>query len=155
MGLRESLPTDTLDALHSQEPVTMGPEGDVGEAVALMRDHRAGCVFVVEQGRPIGVFTERDILRKVLRDGLPMNTPIVEVMTRDPRSIREGCTVAGVVAAMQEGGFRHLPVVDDHGRLKRVVSVKRVVEYLVEHFPSAVFNLPPRPVQKLTDREGA
>jgi CBS domain-containing protein len=155
MGLRESLPQDKVDTLRPHEPVTMGPDAVVGDAIALMQDHSIGCVFVTEQGRPIGVFTERDVLRKVLPQGLPGDTPIVEVMTRDPQSIRETSTVAGVMVTMHQGGFRHMPVVDDAGCLKGVVSVKRVVEYLVEHFPSAVFNLPPEPAQEFTTREGA
>ena len=155
MGLRESLPRDTVETLHPHAPVTMGPDGVVRDAITLMRDHSVGCVFVTEKGRPIGVFTERDVLRKVLPDRLPADTPIVEVMTPDPQWIREGCTVAGVIVAMHRGGFRRMPVVDDAGCLKGVVSVKRIVEYLVEHFPSAVFNLPPEPTQEFMAREGA
>jgi hypothetical protein len=48
-----------------------------------------------------------------------------------------------------------MPVVDATGRLSGMVSVKQVVEYLVEHFPAAVFNLPPHPTVKQTTREGA
>jgi CBS domain-containing protein len=46
---------------------------------------------------------------------------------------------------MEEGGYRHLPVVDQAGRPLGVLSVKRIVHYLVEHFPSTIYNLPPDP----------
>lgn len=133
----------------------MGVEGTVRDAIRLMQDRRVGCVFVTEHKRPIGVFTERDVLTKVMADALPLDTSILEVMTRDPQVITEGYSVANVIQTMHAGGFRHMPVVDDTGHLTHVVSVKRIVEYLVEHFPSTVFNLPPKPVQSLTSREGA
>ena len=155
MGLRESLPRDGVEMLRPHEPITLGPDGVVRDAIALMQEHSAGCVFVTEHDRPIGVFTERDVLRKVLAGNLSLDTPISEVMTPDPRCIQEGSTVATVINTMYAGGFRHMPVVDDGGSLKSVVSVKRVVEYLVEHFPSVVFNLPPEPTRDFTAREGA
>ncbi len=133
----------------------MGVEGTVRDAIRLMQDYCAGCVFVTEHNRPIGVFTERDVLTKVMDGALSLDTSILEVMTRDPQVITEGYSVANVIQTMHDGGVRHMPVVDDSGYLTHVVSVKRIVEYLVEHFPSTVFNLPPKPVQSLTSREGA
>ena len=155
MNLRESLPRDTLGALRTHEPVVVERNNTVRDAIALMQKQGVGCIFVTEQDRPIGVFTERDVLTKVLADDLPLATQIGDVMTPDPRPLRESCSVAEVIKTMHEGGFRHMPVVDDAGRLKGVVSVKRVVEYLVDHFPSAVFNLPPDPTQQPATREGA
>jgi len=56
---------------------------------------------------------------------------------------------------MEEGGYRHLPVVDETGRTLGVLSVKRIVHYLVEHFPSTIYNLPPDPSVFPHDAEGA
>ena len=155
MSLRESLPRDTLGALHTREPVVIERNNTVRDAIALMQKRGAGCIFVTEQERPIGVFTERDVLTRVLANDRPLDTLIGDVMTRDPRTLGETCSVAEVIKTMHEGGFRHLPIVDGTGRLKAVVSVKRVVEYLVDHFPSAVFNLPPDPARQPATREGA
>ena len=133
----------------------MGVEGTVRDAIRLMQDHFVGCVFVTEYSRPIGVFTERDVLTRIMAGALPLDTSILEVMTKNPQVITEGNSVANVIQTMYDGGFRHMPVVDDSGHLTHVVSVKRIVEYLVEHFPSTVFNLPPKPVKSLASREGA
>ncbi len=133
----------------------MGVEGTVRDAIRLMQDHCVGCVFVTEYSRPIGVFTERDVLTRIMAGALPLDTSILEVMTKNPQVITEGNSVANVIQTMYDGGFRHMPVVDDSGHLTHVVSVKRIVEYLVEHFPSTVFNLPPKPVKSLASREGA
>lgn len=155
MGLRNNLKQDAVSALRVLNAVEIGPEGTVSDAIALMQRNRVGCVVVTEHAKPVGIFTERDVLRKVLSGDLSPQTPIADVMTSPPEVIQEGVTVASVVRRMHGGGFRHMPVVDASNRLVGVVSVKRIVEYLVEHFPSAVFNLPPEPVSQQTNREGA
>ncbi len=155
MNLRDSLFQDAVQALRVLEPVSIGPDGSVGDAIALMRTRGEGCVIVEEHGKPVGILTERDILIRVLPETADLRTPIVDVMTSPPQLIREGLSVAEVIRTMHVGGFRHMPVVDGSGYLRGVVSVKRIVEYLVEHFPSTVFNLPPEPFQRLSTREGA
>ena len=155
MSLRDNLTHEAVETLQAQEPVTLALNGTVGDAVGLMRDHAIGCVVVTEEERPVGVFTERDVLKKVLAAQLPLHTPVGDVMTRDPRCIEQGGSVADAIQAMHSGGFRHLPIVDGDGRLTGVVSVKRIVEYLVDFFPAAVFNLPPDPDPRQTAREGA
>ena len=155
MNLRDDLPKDAAKALRMLDPVSIGVDGAVRDAIAAMQRGAVGCVVVTAGHRLVGIVTERDILTKVLGNNLPLDTPITDVMTRDPQVISEGYSVARVIRTMYEGGFRHMPVVDEAGKLKGIVSVKRVVEYLVEHFPEAVFNLPPKPVQGMETREGA
>lgn len=155
MSLRDNLAIDAAKALRVRDAAEMSADGSVADAIELMKSHATGCVFISEHKKPIGVFTERDLLTKILAGGLPLKTAISDVMTADPSSIDESCSVAEVIRRMHEGGFRHMPVVDSSGFLRGVVSVKRVVEYLVEHFPAAVLNLPPEPVQRQVAREGA
>jgi CBS domain-containing protein len=56
---------------------------------------------------------------------------------------------------MEEGGYRHLPVVDERERPVGILSVKRIIRYLVEHFPTTVYNLPPDPQAVPKNPEGA
>jgi CBS domain-containing protein len=135
--------------------VTAGPSEAIRDAIRLMRERRAGCVIVVEHGRPIGIFSERDVLTKVLSDRVSADRPLADGMTRDPEVVEDGYSVSEVIRRMTGGGFRHMPVVVSGGFLCGVLSVKRIVEYLVEHFPASVFNLPPDPGQKQLAREGA
>lgn len=154
-NIRQSLTHEAVQTLQVREALTVGPDVSVGTAIARMRERGEGCVIITEHGKPIGVFTERDVLVKFLGDGGDPTRKITEMMTGPPQVAVEGCTVASVIRQMHAGGFRHVPVVDGDGLLRGVVSVKRVVEYLVEHFPEAVLNLPPEPGQKQTAREGA
>lgn len=144
MSLRDSLAHDAFEALQVLDPVTVGSDQPVSHAFELMRARHVGCVVVTEHGKPIGIFTDRDVLTHVLEKKVTLDTPVVDVMTASPETIDEGSTVADVIRRMHHGGFRHMPMVTDGGLLRGVVSVKRIVEYLVEHFPSAVFNLPDR-----------
>ncbi len=155
MSLRDNLRADTVTSLHLHKPVEIDPDGTVGGVVALMQETAASCVIITDQDRPVGIVTERDILTKVLPQGLSPGTPLAKIMTSAPQVVEEDCSVAEVIRRMHQGGFRNMPVVDKDGRLTGVVSVRRIVQYLVEHFPSAVFNLPPDHVLKHVAREGA
>ena len=155
MSLRDSLAHDTVETLQVLDPVTVGPDQPISHAFDLMRARHVGCVIVTEHSKPIGIFTDRDVLTHVLEEKVRLDTPVVDVMTASPETVDEGSTVADVIRRMHHGGFRHMPTVSEGGLLRGVVSVKRIVAYLVEHFPSAVFNLPPDPGQEQLTREGA
>ena len=79
------------------------------------------------------------------RQGLPLTTPVAACMTPDPVVVHPKEPIGLAVRRMEEGGYRHLPVVDPAGRPLGVLSVKRIVHYLAEHFPTTVYNLPPDP----------
>ncbi len=155
MNLHDRLKRETVSALRVREAATIPPTGTVREAIAIMQERRVGCVVVTEHDCPIGIFTERDLLTQVLANAVPMDTPIARVMTSPPEVIQDEYSIADVIRIMHRGGFRHVPVVNASGLVRGIVSVKRIVEALVEHFPAAVFNLPPEPQQKQVAREGA
>jgi CBS domain-containing protein len=76
-------------------------------------------------------------------------------MTPNPTIVHPKDSVAFALKRMEEGGYRHLPVVDEAGQPVGVLSVKRIVHYLVEHFPATVYNLPPDPGAVPLEPEGA
>ena len=89
------------------------PGTSVRAACRLMAEHQCGSVLVTERGRLLGIFTEGDLVRRVLATGRDPNlTLIAEVMTTDPDTIRPRETVDEAIRRMDEYGYRHLPVVD-------------------------------------------
>jgi len=76
-------------------------------------------------------------------------------MTRNPVAVHPKEPIGLAVRRLEEGGYRHLPVVNEADELVGVLSVRRIVHYLVEHFPTTVYNLPPDPGVVQQDREGA
>jgi CBS domain-containing protein len=155
MDLARNLKIDSVWRLHPSEPLQVLPTQTVGEAVQLMKEYRVGCVLVGDRGQLVGIFTERDLMRRVLAAGRPLSLAVGECMTPNPVAVHPKESVAGAIRRMEEGGYRHLPVVDDAGKPVGVLSVKRIVHYLVEHFPALVYNLPPDPDAVPHEPEGA
>ena len=76
-------------------------------------------------------------------------------MTADPVVVHTRDSLGSLFRRMYEGGFRHLPVLDDHDSLLGTISIKRVVRFLADQFPQIVYNLPPVPERFGSAREGA
>jgi CBS domain-containing protein len=120
-----------------------------------MKEHRIGCVLVEQGGKLVGIFTERDILTKLVGTGYdPAKVLVDGVMTRDPETLTLDDPIAFAMQLMNVGGFRHVPLVDDERRPVGILSVKDIVDYLVEHFPRDVLNIPPEPGKHSRTPEG-
>jgi CBS domain-containing protein len=154
MDLARNLKNETVSRLHPSQPWLVQTTQPLSDAIKLMRDKKVGCVLVCEQRRVVGIFTERDLLRRILPQGVPLDTPMTECMTPDPVTVHPKDSIGCAIKRMQKGGYRHLPVVIDD-RPVGILSVKRIVHYLVEHFPSMVYNLPPQSQPNPPQREGA
>jgi CBS domain-containing protein len=113
------------------------------------------CLLVVREGKLVGIFTERDLLVRVLASGKPLSAEVRTVMTADPVTVRPKDPIRAAVKKMVTGGYRHLPIVDEDNRPVGVLSAKRVVHYLAEHFPDTVFNQPDDPSRVPDTAEGA
>jgi CBS domain-containing protein len=115
---------------------------------------RVGCVLVSEAGRPIGIFTERDVLMKVVARDVKLSEPVDKFMTPDPQTLSPDHTIGDAVLLMTEKQFRHVPVVGNDGVARGIVSIKDIITLVAELFPEQVLNLPPRPHQRMETPEG-
>ena len=155
MDLARNLKIDSVSRLNPRSPLQLHPNQTVGEAVNLMRQKGVGCILIGDGDRVEGIFTERDLMHRVLANGKPLTTPVAECMTPHPVVVHPKDSIAAAIRRMEEGGYRHLPVVNDVGRPLGLLSVKQIVHYLVEHFPATIYNLPPDPGAVPQEREGA
>lgn len=137
-------------------------EGDAVQiAIRAMQAEHRGVVLVTEDGTRqsplVGIFTERDVLLRVVDKGRhPSEVCLREVMEKSPEVLERSAPVAAVLNKMAVGGFRHVPIVDSRGRPVFVVSMRDVVEYLVDSFPSEILNLPPQDgPERYRTRDGA
>jgi CBS domain-containing protein len=107
--------------------VSARPDETVRAAAERMAENACGSVLVMEGGeRMVGIFTERDLLVRVVAAGKdPARTPVREVMTADPETIDAGEPLTEAIRRMDEGAFRHLPVVDG-GEVLGVLSVRDI-----------------------------
>jgi CBS domain-containing protein len=104
----------------------------VAAAVKDMNSHKVGATLVMDGGRLVGIFTERDVLSRVVAAGLdPATTPMERVMTRNPITVASTTTIEDVMALFTAKRFRHLPVMDD-GRLVGLISIGDILRRMVE-----------------------
>ena len=124
--------TDTIRKLPLTTAITAGPEDTVADAIGRMRDNREGFVLVSEGGKIIGIFTERDVVTRVLNgDRAPSSTILREVMTPSPTSLEPDDPPAFAIHRMVAQDFRHLPILAD-GQAVGVLSIRGVLRYLSE-----------------------
>jgi CBS domain-containing protein len=119
-----------------------------------MRDEYTDCALLTRDGELAGIFTERDLVVRVLGNKAALDLPAARWMTPDPVRVTQTDTVRKTVRLMQQYGFRSVPVVDEVGRITGCVRHKDIINYLAEHFSDQVLNLPPNPEQIALEREG-
>jgi CBS domain-containing protein len=119
-----------LDALGVRPVQVVEASADVDDVIRQMHGDESDCVLVVDDGRFVGIFTDRDAVLKVA-GAEPGARTIGELMTRDPVVLRHDETIAVAINKMAVGGFRHIPVVED-GRPTGVVTARDVFRHLVE-----------------------
>jgi len=106
----------------------------VREAAKLMKSKRYGAVLVTAGDDLLGIFTERDAIFRVIAVGLdPDTTPLADVMTKEPTTITPDKTFGHAMLMMHEGGFRHVPVVEN-GKLVGMVSSRNALDPDLEEF---------------------
>ena len=120
--------------LCDREIAAVGMEATVADAIHKMLDHHVGAVAIVDdEYRVAGIFTERDVLRKMSLSNLdPRATSIRELMTTPVEMATRGTGAGEALSIMLERHFRHLPVADDNGRLLGILSIRNLLEWRVD-----------------------
>ncbi|HEY8439244.1 MAG TPA: CBS domain-containing protein [Candidatus Limnocylindrales bacterium] len=130
VSFRGQLLGEHLDDLGIVPAEIVDADADIDVAIQRMHDKGIDCVLVVDDGRFVGIFTDRDAVLKVAGTKLPDRT-IRALMTRDPVVLRHDETIAVAINKMAVGGFRHIPIVED-GRPTGVVSARDVFRHLAQ-----------------------
>jgi CBS domain-containing protein len=102
---------------------SVDPSTTVGEAISLMARNRIGSALIMEEGKLIGIFTERDTVRAISQSHDAPTHEISSWMTRDPKTIDPNVEVDAAMKTMLDSGFRHLPVVE-RGQVVGMVSMR-------------------------------
>jgi CBS domain-containing protein len=111
---------------------SVAPDVSVSDAVAEMNRHRVGSILVLDHGRLVGIFTERDVLRRVVGAGLdPKTTPLASVMTPGVITITPESSVEETMVIFTEKRCRHLPVMDD-GTLVGTISIGDITRWMAD-----------------------
>lgn len=114
--------------------ISVDPAMPVGEVLRLMVAHKIGCVIVADMHQTLGIFSERDALRKLNTDAAALAPrPVSEFMTPNPQTLVANAKIAFAVQRMDLGGYRHLPIVGDHGELLGIISARDILRHLTEN----------------------
>lgn len=134
----------SISVLNPNKPITVETGTVLSEVIAKLQSCRIGGVLVVDAaGKLVGVFTERDCVQKVMGKGVDLDTALVDdFMTREPVSQPPDITTAYALNLMSHGGFRHLPLVDQDNIPIGIISVKDVLDHIVQTFLVDLLDFP-------------
>jgi CBS domain-containing protein len=152
---RLELRNEKARLLIRRDALTVPAGTPLRRVIPRMQEGRGDCVLVIRDDRLVGIVTERDVLMKVLGREMNLDRPVDELMTPNPGTLPAEATVHEALAAMDEGGYRNLPLVDERGGLVGLLRQQDIVDYIAESFPQEILNLPPRPHQQMAEADGA
>ena len=131
-----------------QVPLASGivlPENTpLSDVLDSMREKKTGCVVTSKNSKITGIFTERDLLNKVINEAVDWKSPIIKFVTPNPATMKADEPLRKALYLMRKKNFRHIPIFEEDGSLLGVLSVRNVIKLTAEHFPAEVMNLPPK-----------
>ena len=132
-AVERALLTDRVRLFQGRRPLTVAPTTPVREVLRLLSDNKVGCVLVEEGGKTVGIFTERDALLKLGEKAAELGSrPVSEFMTSKVESLPSSAKIAFAVHRMNNGGYRHVPVVNEQGQTVGIFSVRDILSYLTK-----------------------
>jgi CBS domain-containing protein len=131
----------TVYACCRTDVITVTPETSLRTVANLMEEENVGCVVVAEEEKPVGIVTDRDLaLRAFVNQMDPETARVGEIMTSDPIVLEGGMGLFEAMEFMRGRGVRRMPVVDENGMLRGIITVDDVIRLLVEEL-SCVANI--------------
>lgn len=144
-GMRALVITQVCD-LTPRPHATVDVNDAMWKVVDAMKTKGRGAVLVEENGALVGIFTERDLVSRLDHDdALWSHVVVKDVMTPHPTVVRPYESVAEAMRLLIQGRRRHLPVVDDKGKVLGLLSIRDILAYVASKFPEDMMNLPPTP----------
>ena len=140
--------------LELQADHRIDPDTPLSQVYRAFDEDLHGAAMVCDGDSVVGIFTQRDVLKRTALEGLDPQTPVSAVMPHRPVTIGLHHALAAAIRAMVDGGYRHIPVVDDDGHQVGLLSSRVILRFIADHYPEAVLNLPPRLHQVMKQAEG-
>jgi CBS domain-containing protein len=155
MGLEYDLRQEQVIHLDLTEFSEVEKGTSIRATIEQMRQENHNCAIITNAGQPTGIFTDRDILRKVVGVSKSWDQPIETVMTANPLTVKTTDSADTALNLMNEKHFRNVPVLDDTGAVIGNLTHYAIVKYLADRFPESIYNLPPEPDRVAHNRDGA
>ena len=134
-ALEQALAEETVAAIQHRPAATVTPDTAIADAIQRLTEIHAACLLIEEDGRLVGVFSDRDVLDKVALEYDELKgKPVSRVMTTNPVHVYDSDSAAAALAVMAVSGFRHVPVTDSNKCVVGIVSPHRVTSFLRKKF---------------------
>jgi CBS domain-containing protein len=142
-----------VSVLATDDYVAVSPYTTLSQAIEAMKNDEGGCVIISDDGRVAGIFTERDLLNRILGEQVDLESSIGDWMQTAVETLTLEATIGDAVRLMNEKGFRNIPLVKN-GELAGSISVFDIITYLAECYPKETMNLPPLAAQVMDTVDG-
>mgnify|MGYP002641112185 FL=1 len=153
--IRELVREWTVAKMREYTLTSVNRGATVRDAVERMGENKIGSLLVLDDGALFGIFTERDLLVRVLGTGADLDSPVEDFMTTDPEVVHLDDPIWDVLVQMDNRGYKHMPVIDRATKAPiGTIGVRCAVSMLAECLPNAIYNLPPDPGNYPASREG-
>jgi signal-transduction protein with cAMP-binding, CBS, and nucleotidyltransferase domain len=151
--LKGTFQTDSISALGLRPPVSITKTATVAEALAAVQKQGQGYVLVVDDGKPAGIMSEREVVTRIVARDVKADASVMEYVSPIPATLTSRDTIAEAINIMKKG-VDNIPIVDASGKAVGCLRQLDIIRFLAEAFPEAVLNLPPRPHQAMPRPEG-
>lgn len=136
--LERVLAEELMEAIPAQPCTQIAPETTIRAAVEMLKRLSISSLLVVDDGRLVGIFTERDVLERVAEQFPKLvDRPVSDVMTADPLVVYTGDSAGSALAAIAAAGYRHVPVLNEEDAVVGIVSPRRAFAFLESRFTPA------------------
>lgn len=133
--LQRALAEDTVSEIDVKPYLQIHSLAPVRDAVEMLHDSGVSSLLVVDDEKLVGIFTERDVLEKVVERYVRVQfEPVENFMTPDPTIVYDSDPAAAAAAAISVAGHRHVPVLDMEKQVQGMVSPRRFFEFMEKHF---------------------
>jgi len=145
---------DSVSSMETDDYVCIAPSTPLSQAIEAMKQDEGGCAIVcAEDGSVVGIFTERDLLTKIVGKETDLSAPVSNWMSPVVATLTPEATIGDAVGIMNDRGYRNVPLVKN-GKLVGSISVFDIISYLAESYPKTTMNLPPNPDQVMDSTDG-
>lgn len=131
--LEQALSEEPVAAIQARPYTSIAPHATVAEAVKLLATRHVSCALVEEDGKLVGIFTDRDLLNKVALEPELLSRPVFEVMAKDPVFVYDTDSSGAALCVMAVVGYRHVPVLDREHHIIGIVTPQRITSFLLSH----------------------
>jgi signal-transduction protein with cAMP-binding, CBS, and nucleotidyltransferase domain len=127
--------SSSIGLINPKEAPLFSHTISIQDSIDALNQCTGGAILLIDESEMLsGIFTERDVIKKVLPANLPFSAMVSEVMTKDPITIEMTTPIGFALQLMSQGGFRNLPIVDENKYPIGVVSIKDIMDELVRSF---------------------